>query len=214
MLFLLPVLALARHPCPVVTCQRLDSDFCAQITDQGFSLTERPLPNDKQCRLFDIFQAYWNLSIASIKASEHQPSDPDKDIGVQCPDRSTQTDFLNATGPFAMSIPKRCSTKLDCEQLNGKRAPCVCGLDGAFYCLPDKDSSAFDFFWEDCRKNNFSGSQYAHFSEWRRWQYGQIYWVMNATAPDSPCANQLLEVQYMLPASALFLQLALLGLNL
>jgi hypothetical protein len=90
----------------------------------------------------------------------------------------------------------------------------VCGLDGEFYCLPDKDSSAFDFFWEDCRKNNFSGSQYAHFSEWRRWQYGQIYWVMNTTAPDWPCAKQLLEVQYMLPASALFLQLALLGLNL
>jgi len=214
MLLLLAFLAFARDPCPSVTCQQLDSGICAQITSNGFSLTERPLPKDRQCRLFDIFQTYWSESTSSVPTSKLHDNNPDSDIGVQCPPRSIGADLQNATGFYAMSKPKRCITKLDCKQVNENYAACVCGLDGNFYCLPHKDSSVFDFFWEDCRKNNVSGSHYAHFSEWRRWQYGQIYWVMNATAPDSPCSEQLLEVQYMLPASAFYLHLAVLAINL
>ena len=207
-LFLLPVLVFARPPCPKVTCQPLDLGQCASLDSEGFTVNSNPQDADLKCFLFDIFKAYWdNSHDPRIEARDTSGASHDPAIGIQCPDRDFPVpDFEGATGEFAMSKPKRCTTKLECKQINGQYANCVCGLDGNFYCLPNPSSSAFEYFWRDCKKNKEFDGYYAHFEVWRSWQYAHDYYVMNLTAPS--CASQLEELKYMQPSTAQWVGLA------
>ena len=191
-------LGLARPPCPNVTCadqntaQIWTGDICARITSQGFEV--RPSSQDQSCRLYDILPIYWSGSpegtliyAVNITLPEISP-----DVGIPCPPRQSNSDLIDYKPG---EILRSCGNSQDCKLRNGLEAECVCGLDGASYCLPDNSSSVFEEFWGECERWG-NASRYKY---WRKWVYHSSYYVMSETTKNMSCVRQtIMEIEEIL----------------
>lgn len=210
--------AWARPPCPTVACNFANTGVCAELTKSGILLNSNPPRAGHQCRFYDIFPRYWGINYTEGYVYDTPVESPriHSDIGIQCPPRGAKadlwndTDKSNLTAVWDMRVPKRCSVRRNCLQLNKDYGNCVCGLDGLFYCLPNPNSSAFQYFWDECDKND----NYARFEVLQSWHYASVYWVLNATLPRAECAAQVYEAKAMRLDDAAALALVVLSLAL
>lgn len=89
------------------------------------------------------------------------------------------------------SHPKLCSGDSDCITKGGWRTECRCGLDGYYYCVPEKSSAALDGYWKECdyMKNRTNDATVdSRVKEY--YDFYTHYYVEIVSAPD--CLERLL----------------------
>jgi hypothetical protein len=137
--------------CPTYECGSIAEGYCAALDDDlNIIFASQPCADNNGCSLLDTINFEW---IGHSGCTVDLSTEVGSDFVSSCIDRPTGNELV------AGFHPKPCTTQRDCQIQNGNFSICACGFDGESYCQPELGSSAFDFYWEDCKAHNNSVSR-------------------------------------------------------
>lgn len=187
-LFLLSLLPSSSSLCFTYSCSTLDDQVCATLdndTHTFITLNEKGCGSGFSCSRSDleIHIAYSeNLMINCTESEEQQVGyNITLNTMVECGIRNHNvTDYDQNTTEF---LNNPCVDL--CYDEYGGNYTCLCGLDGASYCLPNKSSGIYEDFWTICDENNDMIDN----KTMQLWEHLQVHFIEMITAPY--CADDL-----------------------
>jgi hypothetical protein len=193
--------------CPIIQCSPLDIGVCAiSGPNQTITINYNGCISKTYCEVSEYINWYnnggsylhcqefpnMNLSIYApyfcsglyLYCQDTSAIDYSSYSNVNCGVRDESTMLLDDIHP------KQCRTDKDCILKNLNTSPCLCGMDGNSYCMPQWGSEVFEAYWNKCNNNN--GYMVSYW--WFYWSSLQKYYNYYIAAPD--CAmNIFAELQ-------------------
>ena len=186
-LYLLNFVSSQLASCPIIQCGTTPMGVCASnnimsppsnaydsinINYQGCTFTTF-------CEMMSLYPWYQNGG-SFLHCQEFSSVDTSNYPDQPCGPRPNNTMLSNDVHP------RRCITDADCTLQNGSTSPCLCGMDGSYYCQPDWGSEVFNLYWDYCTASKNNTISYAYWSYFSALQQYYTYYI---AAPN--CATNI-----------------------
>lgn len=135
--------------CPKYECKIFDTAQCARKYYDILELNTSFCALGNSCSLSGMLSWADTAKIGDVFECEEIPYVEEFNRGqyeYSCGDKKDDRDFADG------SIQKECNDDSDCLLKDGTTTECQCTFNGKSYCIPAWDGSAFEGYWDDCKK--------------------------------------------------------------
>lgn len=161
--------------CPVVVCEDLADNTCAQVSSDVIKLRSHHCMTTTYCNLTNVLNVIGEQVVPceSFADSEIIYDDNDyRDCGIRIPHRNL------VLGTY----PKICTSDNDCLLQDGTVTPCKCGINGKAYCVPDLSSNLLNQYWKKC-ESPYPEKNVVYRNDYYYWMWFFEYYPLIVSAP-------------------------------